>query len=58
MAKFISHIVTGASGSVGGTTYAKNRNGSHLSQGALVCDICVYQKRNNPIFLTRPVSTN
>ncbi len=30
MAKFISHIVTGASGSVGGTTYAKNRNGMYL----------------------------
>jgi len=30
MAKFISHIVTGASGSVGGTTYAKNRNGLYL----------------------------
>ncbi len=30
MAKFTSHIVTGASGSVGGTTYAKNRNGMYL----------------------------
>lgn len=30
MAKFISHILTGASGSVGGTTYAKNRNGLFL----------------------------
>lgn len=30
MAKFISHIVTGASGSVGGTTYAKNRNGLYF----------------------------
>lgn len=27
MAKFTSHIVTGASGSVGGTTYAKGRSG-------------------------------
>lgn len=30
MAKFISHILTGASGSVGGTTYSKNRNGLFL----------------------------
>lgn len=32
MAKFTSHIVTGASGSVGGTTYAKNRNGLYLRE--------------------------
>jgi len=30
MAKFISHILTGASGSVGGTTYSKGRNGLYL----------------------------
>lgn len=58
MAKFISHILTGASGSVGGTTYSKGRNGSQLPQGALACDICVYQKRDKPLFLTRSVSTN
>ncbi len=35
MAKFLSHIVTGASGSVGSTTYAKNRNGMYLRKKAI-----------------------
>lgn len=35
MAKFLSHIVTGASGSVGDTTYSRNRNGLYFKKKSI-----------------------